>query len=251
MNWSPGTSLDIGSVDGMGARVLHYYQCSQPIENWAADDSGHGGPLMRFRFPGPQRWHGEPALANDSACCWFLADQDYGDEVLVGPIAIRLQRATSDAMLADFLNPPSKELGEKGVLTIYYKDIVQRVSVDQVVGKAVKIGNTGAKVELVQYLSNAKLDAAGKFQPLDETIRNPLVELKINLPGEDQPFRQVAFAKSPLLNFDGVYERECPVRFVYQHPKITRQRLLNSCRHETVNSTAEQSQAENVIHSEK
>jgi hypothetical protein len=30
----------------------------------------------------------------------------------------------------------------------------------------------------------------------------------------------VAFAKSPLLNLDGVYERVCPVKFVYQHPKI-------------------------------
>ena len=222
VNWSPGTSLDIGSVDGMSARVLHYYQCSQPVENWAADDSGRGGPLMRFQFAGPQGGHGgTSALQTTQPIAGLLADQDFGDEVLVGPIAIRLQRAASDAMLADFLNPPSKDLGEKGVLTIYYKDNVQRVEVDQHVGQAVKIGNTGAKVELVQYLGNAKLDAAGKFQPIDETVRNPLVELKINLPGEDQPFRQVAFAKSPLLNFDGVYERECPVKFVYQHPTIT------------------------------
>jgi hypothetical protein len=33
----------------------------------------------------------------------------------------------------------------------------------------------------------------------------------------------VAFAKSPLLNFDGVYERDCPVKFVYQHPAIKSQ----------------------------
>ncbi len=222
VNWKSGTNLDIGSVDGMSARVLHYYQCSQPVENWVADTSGHGGPLMRFQLAGPQGGHAETlALQTTQPVAGMLADQDYGDEVFVGPIAIRLQRATSDTMLADFLSPPSKELGEKGVLTIYYKDIVQHVSVDQHVGQAIKIGNTGARVELVQYLSNAKLDAAGKFQPIDETVRNPLVELKINLPGEDQPFRQVAFAKSPLLNFDGVYERECPVKFAYQHPKFT------------------------------
>ena len=122
-------------------------------------------------------------------------------------------------MLADFLHPLDKELGEKGVLTVYYKDNVERVTVDQHLGQAVKIGKTGAKVELVQYLSNAKLDAAGKFQSIGNECRNPLVELKVRLPNEEQPYRQVSYAKSPLLNFDGVYERECPVKFVYQHPK--------------------------------
>ncbi len=72
----------------------------------------------------------------------------------------------------------------------------------------------------MRYLDDAKLDAAGKFQPMGAVARNPLVELKVKIPGEDKPYRQVAFAKSPLLNFDGVYKRDCPVKFVYQHPKF-------------------------------
>ena len=100
------------------------------------------------------------------------------------------------------------------------------MAVDQNVGQAVAVGDSGAKVELVQYLSNAKLDAAGQFQSLGEDLRNPLVELKVKLPGDEEPYRQVAFAKSPLLNFDGVYERDCPVKFVYQHPKIKPQTAI-------------------------
>jgi hypothetical protein len=211
VDWRPGTELDVGNVDGLSARVLRYYQRSEPVEDWVRDSTGRGGPLIRFQLDGP---HGGGRIEH------FLVDADYGAEVFVGPIAIRLQKAASDAMVADFLQPAVKKLGEKGLLTVYYDNQVQHVSVDQNVGQVVALGDGGAKVELVQYLANAKLDAAGRFQSIGEDLRNPLVELKVNLPGDEQAYRQVAFAKSPLLNFDGVYERECPIKFVYQHPKI-------------------------------
>jgi hypothetical protein len=211
VDWPSGTNLDIGTVDGMSARVLRYYHQSQSVEKWVVDQSGLGGPLVRFQIAGRD---GGGRIEH------FLADQDYGAEVLVGPLAIRLQRAISEAMLADFLNPPASRLGKKGELAIYYQDHVERVPVDQHVGHPIEIGDSGAKVELVQYLGNAKLDAAGQFQPVGQDERNPLVELKVTLPEEDEPYRQVAFAKSPLLNFDGVYERTCPVKFAYQHPQF-------------------------------
>lgn len=222
-DWRKGTDLDLGRVDGMGVRVLNYYRHSQPVENWSADTEGRGGPLIRFRVKQAAHPHGNSSFGSptpDQSILGSLADQDYGAEILVGPIAIRLQRANSDAMLADFLHPTDSELGEKGVLTVYFEENVQRVRVDEHVGQAVKIGSSGASVELVQYLANAKLDAGGQFKAIGSDARNPLVELKVNLPTEKQPFRQVAFAKSPLLNFDGVYGRECPVKFVYQHPQL-------------------------------
>jgi hypothetical protein len=97
---------------------------------------------------------------------------------------------------------------------------VEHVTVDEHVGKPVQVGKSGATVEVVQYLANAKLDAGGQFQSIGTDPRNPLVELKVGLPSDDKPFRQVAFAKSPLLNFDGVYGRDCPVKFTYQHPQL-------------------------------
>ncbi len=221
VDWRKGTELDLGRVDGMSVRVLNYYRHSQPVDNWIADAGGHGGPLVRFQVKQTHALGNAPfgSPNPDQPIVGSLADQDYGDELFVGPIAIRLQRATSDAMLADFLHPIDSELGEKGVLTVYFKENVQRVPVDEHVGQAVRIGG-GASVELVQYLANAKLDAGGQFKAIGNDIRNPLVELKVSLPHEKQPFRQVAFAKSPLLNFDGVYGRDCPVKFVYQHPKL-------------------------------
>jgi hypothetical protein len=213
VDWKPGTPLDIGSVDGMSVRVLNYYHCSEAVESWVADGGGRGRPLVRFQLAGPDD-HG---LVEH-----FLVDQDYGAEIFVGPIAIRLGRALSDAMLADFLQPPKSEPDEKGTLTIYFEDRVQRASVAQSMGQAIDVGNGRAKVELIHYFTNAKLDASGKFQPVSEDEPNPLVELKVELPGDDRPFRQVAFAKSPLLNFDGVYERDCPVKFVYDHPQVER-----------------------------
>jgi hypothetical protein len=213
VDWKPGTTLNLGSIDGVSARVMQYYHRSEPVERWVADEAGRGGPLVRFQMEGPE---------SVGQVEHFLADLDYGAELFVGPVAVRLQRAVSDAMVADFLEPPDSEPGEWGTLTMYYQDEVQRASVDQCVGEAIEVGNSGAKVELVHYFGNAKLDASGQFQPVGDGLRNPLVELEVSLPGDERPYRQVAFAKSPLLNFDGVYERVCPVKFDYEHPKVER-----------------------------
>lgn len=221
VDWRRGKQLDLGQVDELRARVLNYYHVAQPIERMVADSSGHGGPLVQFEVStlpaaGPAR----DSLTVGKAVTGTLADQDFGAELLVGAVAIRLQRANSDAMLADFLQSSPDQLGEKGVLTAYYEDVVEHVAVDDHIGKSVAVGKRGAKVELVQYLANAKLDAAGQFQSIGSDPKNPLVELKVSVPGDKRPFRQVAFAKSPLLNFDGVYGRDCPIKFTYQHPKL-------------------------------
>jgi hypothetical protein len=211
VDWKAGAQLDLGTIDGMRARVLKYYRRSRIVETWCADDQQLGGPLIRFRLEGADGSHIEH----------FLTDQEFGAELFVGPLAIRLQRAANDAMLTDFLHPVEQDLGEKGLLTMYFEDHVKRVPVDEHVGKSIVLGNSGATVELVQYLADAKLNRAGKFQPISDRLRNPLVELRVHLPQEPEPFRQVAFAKSPLLNLDGVYDRICPVKFQYKHPTMT------------------------------
>jgi hypothetical protein len=211
VDWEAGASLDLGDVDGMRTKVKKYYRRSKVVETWCADDRRMGGPLLRFRLIG----------AGGSEVAHFLTDQDFGAELFVGPLAVRLQRAANDAMLADFLHPAEEVLGEKGVLTMYFEDEVKRVRIDEHVGKSIALGDSGATVELVQYLTDARLDRTGKFQPISDRPRNPLVELRVHLPNEREPFRQVAFAKSPLLNLDGVYDRTCPVKFSYQHPAMT------------------------------
>lgn len=222
VDWRTSSKLNLGTVDGVGVRVLRYIRRSDPIADWGTDASGKGGPLVKFQVNGIQSQSAVPGNVEyaERPIEGTLVDQDYGSEVLAGPVVVRLQRATSVIMLSDFLRSSDAELGDKGVLTAYYQNDRERMRVDSQVGKAMKIGQTGATVELVQYLANAKLDAKGQFKSIGNDARNPLVELKVAVPGEEKPFRQVAFAKSPLLNFDGVYGRDCPVRFTYQHPQF-------------------------------
>jgi hypothetical protein len=47
-----------------------------------------------------------------------------------------------------------------------------------------------------------------------------MVELRVHLPDGKEPLRQIAFAKDALLNLDGVYARECPVKFRYRHAAL-------------------------------
>lgn len=209
-DWNARSQLDLGVVDGMRARVLRYYQHAEVVETWRADERNVGGPLVRFQLNGPDGERVEH----------LLTDQDFGAELFVGSVALRLQRTGSEAMLTDFLNPPVHTLSEHGLLTMYYEDDVQRVAIGEHIGKSVPLGQSGVNVEIVHYLADAKLDRSGKFQPLKSEPRNPLVELLVHMPRENEPYRQVAFAKSPLLNFDGVYDRICPVKFVYEHPHI-------------------------------
>jgi cytochrome c-type biogenesis protein CcsB len=209
VNWREGTSLDLGDVDGVSARVLAYYPHAKAVEEWIADDSRTGGPTVRFKLEGPHDDKGR--LEN------YLSDQGYGDEVAIGPIRVQLRQAATDTMLDDFLNPPT-DLGEKGVLLAYYKDHVERISVDEQVGQKVALGDTGAAVEIAEYLANAKPDMMGRFRSAGDQPRNPLLELRVQAPGGEQPLRQVAFASSPLLNLDGVFGTVCPVKFHYLHP---------------------------------
>lgn len=227
VDWRRGKQLDLGQVDGLGAQVLNYYHKAQPVEKMVVDSSSRGGPLVQFEVGGAATTGSmHRGMSSSKPVAGMLVDQDYGAELLVGQIAVRLQRASSNAMLADFLRPTERPLGEKGMLTAYYEDAVEHVAVDDHVGKSVAIGKSGAEVELVQYLANAKLNAGGRFQSIGSAPKNPLVELKVRVPGDDKPFRQVAFAKSPLLNFDGVYGRDCPVRFSYRHPKLKSERAV-------------------------
>ena len=123
-------------------------------------------------------------------------------------------------MLDDFLQPPSDNLGQAGVLSMHYGGQMYRVSVDENNGKRVPVGESGIEVEIVEYLPNAKPTPTGGFVSRGETPKNPVLELKLHHPDKDETLRQVAFAKRPLLNLDAVHGRDCPVRFWYHHAGV-------------------------------
>lgn len=207
-DWPEGTTLDVGEVDGLGVRVLRYVAHARPVEEWVPDDAGSGGPLVTVTYRGRDGAESEHTLV----------DQDFGDEAFTAAGRVQLRRATGDAMVADFLNPPTEGLGTKGLLIAYFGGRAERIPVEGGVGKRLNIGDTGAAVEIVRYLANGRPDAHARFESAGDEPRNPMLELQVYSPGEAAPIKQITFAKRPLVNLDGVYGRVCPVSFCYLHP---------------------------------
>ena len=210
VDWTKGRVLDVGEVDGVRANICGYLAHAIAQEQLVADRSDKGGPALRFQVVGQE---------GSNVTEQWLADERYGDAVLVGPIRIQLQRATGPAMLDEFRKPLPEKMGEKGVIVMSLQNIVERVSVDENIGKTIAL-NDQVSVEILEYLPHAKPDKLGNFASKDEQPKNPLVELRITIAGEAQKYRQIAFAKDPLLNLDGVGGSKCPVTFRYYHPAI-------------------------------
>jgi len=209
VNWSDRQRFDLGTVDGVTARVLKYYRQATAVTEWSADPKG--GPVVKFRVTGPE---GKVVAENS------LADEQYGDALPVGPLRIQLQTAINRQMLEDFLTPATEPLPEQGTLLMYYQESATSVSVKDALQHKTPLGNTGVEVELVEYLPNAQPDKLGRFTTKGDQPKNPCVELRVHLPGGKSPLRQVAFARDALLNLDGVFPEICPVKFRYYHPSV-------------------------------
>ncbi|MBI3468440.1 MAG: cytochrome c biogenesis protein ResB [Planctomycetes bacterium] len=208
VDWQAGRALSLGDIDGVSARILRFYRHARPVVRWTTDGP-HGGPLVKIQVKGPDgKVVAEPSLS----------DQQFGDALLMGPIRVQLQRAAYDTMLADFLDPALPDASNDGLLLAYYREGVSRIPVKENVGNKVAIGETGAQVEIVEYLRNARPEGMGRFVNKGDQPGNPFVELRVYLPGEKEPLRQIAFAKDPLLNLDGVFAHDCPVKFRFYHP---------------------------------
>jgi hypothetical protein len=210
VDWNSDRTLEIGEVDGISAKILRFYRYAQPKSEWVAR-ADEGAPLVKFRVTGP----GGKLVAEH-----FLADERFGEALLVGPIRVQLQRAANRAMLAEFQNPAPRAPSDDGLLTACFQDVVEQILVKGNTGQKFAIGNTGASVEIVEYLPNARPEQMGRFVTKGDEPKNPMLELRVHLPDEKAPIRQVAFAKDALLNLDGVYARQCPVKFRYRHAAV-------------------------------
>ncbi len=207
VDWPAGKSLDFGTDDGLGLKVLRFYRHARQRTEWVADQRDYQGPALQLRLYGPT---GNP-VAED-----WLAANAFGGEAIIGPTKYDLLPLPVATMREDFVAPPG-ELAGAGVLSVHYADRLQRIRVKGNVGRRIEIGERGAAVEIVQYLPDAKPTPKGGFVSVSTRPRNPLLELNVYLPGREQPTRQVAFALRPLLNLDGVHGEICPVKFWYHH----------------------------------
>ena len=62
------------------------------------------------------------------------------------------------------------------------------------------------------------MQADGRFVNAGEKPRNPVVELRVYLPGGKEPVRQVA--RASFANPGGMHIVKCPVKFWYHHPAV-------------------------------
>lgn len=212
--WAAERALDLGRVDGVSAKVVRYLRHATAREEWRDLGAPGGAPLVRLKVVGPQ----EKLIAEP-----HLADDGFGDEVLVGPIRIQLSRAINEAMLADFQAGESSldaDAAPQGELIVYHGETSSRFNVRDNVGRKLPLGD-GVSIEIVECLLNAKPDSLGRFKSQGEAPRNPLLELLIHLPGRDEPLRQIALAKNSLLTLDQVRGEPCPIKFRYWHPAVT------------------------------
>ncbi len=211
VDWPAGKRLALGQMGGVAVEVLRFYRHARAEEDWVEDPSGRGSPALRFELAGPD---GRPVREE-----WLVAD-DFGSQMFVGPVKFEFQRLPSESMLEDFLNPPT-DMGRDGVLSMHYEGRMERVEVGKNLGRKIPVGGGKMLVEIAEYLPNAAPGSAGKFVSRGQEPANPLLELRVTSPGNDRRIRQIAFAKFPFLNFDGVHGQNCPVKFVYHHPAMT------------------------------
>lgn len=212
VDWGEDKTLDFGQSGDVGIHVLRYYRHARNKVDWVADEQKLGGAAIRFAFSGSDG----AAVAEN----WLVAGPS-GGETFVGPVRLQLLPASSNSMIKDFLEPPATEPGTAGVLSMHYKDQMVRIPVRPNIGKKVPVGESGIEVEIAEYLANAKPTGRGRFVSQGEEPKRPLLELRVHLPDGEKPLRQIAFARSPLLNLDGVHGLQCPVKFWYHHPAVS------------------------------
>jgi hypothetical protein len=45
--------------------------------------------------------------------------------------------------------------------------------------------------------------------------------LRVHTPGQERPITEIAYAKTPFVNYESIKKQECPVKFWYHHPAVT------------------------------
>lgn len=209
IDWPEGKTLDLGYLGGVGLRVLKFYRHAEVEERWEADESGAGGPALRFSVRGS---HGEAPLVG-----WLSTQLP---PMFFGPAKLEIQFAPVDTMVDDFLNSPPAESDKDGILSMHYQGRMVRIPVGPNVGKKTPVGDGGVSVEIVECLPSARLVGTAKWASRGSEPDNPLLELRVHVPGKDKPIRQIAFARRPFLNLDGAHGLDCPVKFWYRHPAV-------------------------------
>lgn len=209
VDWPDGKTLDLGEVSDVGLKIVKFYNHAMNEEVYLEDPNKQAGPALLLGLLGS-----DDATISES---WLATDQSNA-QLNFGPIELRVLQATEDSMREDFLRPPAKDSDPDGILSMHYKGKMYRVPVSINLGKKVPVGDSGIEVEIKEYLPDAQPEPGVHFKSASKEPKNPPLELSVKLAKDQEAFRQIVFAKLPMLNLDAIHGRTCPVKFWYHHP---------------------------------
>ena len=197
----------------MRLKVDRFLAHARMNEDWLADPAAEGPPAVKFAVTGP----GGTAAGTES---WLVAAHS-GPRRLPARLRLEFQQAGVNSLVDDFLHAPT-DMDSAGVLSIHYDGHVEHVPVSKNVGKTISLPGSKVSVEVAEYIPNAQTE---RRRPLrfagERTERIRCWSCGFIFPGKKEPIRQIAFAKMPFLNLDGIHGRTCPVKFWYHHPAVT------------------------------
>jgi hypothetical protein len=211
VDWADDRPLDFGEVDGKGIKVLRFYRYARFQTEWVADATGLGTPAIQVAVPDAQT-----GSVSERWCVPAPSDAP----AVKGQPQVTLLQGSVASMHDEFLKPPALKPGSRGVLSAHYKDRVYPIPVDGNTGKQVPLGDGGLSVEIVAYFANAKLEKR-EFSSEGTEPKNPMLQLRVHVPGEKQPISEIAFANHPFLSFGAIHRKQdCPVKFWFHHPDV-------------------------------
>ncbi len=198
--WKEGRTHDFGgSKKDVGLKVLKFYRHARFSGSWGQDEKDPQTSVVQVSLLSP----GGQVVGAD----WLVAKRDT-DQRDYGPLQLHFARTSVASIREDFLSPPPYDaMGEKGVLSVHFNGKMERISVDENLGKTVAVGEGGLRVELSSFLPELPEE--------QRSVPGPLLVLHVFLPDEDEPIQHAVFAVAPFLDMDR--SGRLPVEFWYHH----------------------------------
>ena len=173
-DWPEHTTLRLDAVDGVKIEILKYYRHARTEEQWIADSSSAGRPVVQVALTTVD---GTPMVQQ-----WLTADP-HADEVFLGPVRLTFQRAPAALPEAgtQFLQTPDGNLHYRVIL-----DGKIRSHGEATVGSRIRATDQLGLL-VVKYLPHARQNIA--FFPVgaadnDSTAPEPAALVKVEAGGE-------------------------------------------------------------------
>lgn len=214
LRWSPPTEASprrIALANGIVAVIDRYIHNAQPVEVYKPVAEGAAGatPAVRVVLAAGK---GAPMPEGTiTADPWLAVDAPDHAEVRMGPAALRLMVASTQAELDRILAGPRTDKLDvaDGVLTVEVGGRSFPIAVAGNHGREVPLEGTAYRIRVDRFYPHAVVGKDNKLTTRSEERENPAVELTV-LDGKGEAEKQVLFAKFP--EFTTAHSRKRPAK---------------------------------------